>query len=668
MARRSVDARAGSASGRFTSRTYSVYALALVLAAAALYWVPGFRAAGGEFPAPLDDVYIHFDFARAAARGHPFEWIAGQGYSSGETAPLYAAVLAVGWAIGFRGILLGYFAALVAVLSLWGTVRGLGRLFRDVRPALRYALPPLFFACGVVAWSLFSGMELALFAYLLVRTVEAVRAAEESSPLVRPRRQWQVGLWGALLVWTRPEAAVIVAPLAVVVARAAGARSPWAALARAALPGAAATALTLALNAALTGETQSAGAVVKLLSSNPYLSDVDRARELALNLGYFWWKVLQGSLAARPWLLAAFPALAVVGVLGRRTRDRTTALLCAAILYALLVSWNSTARYQNFRYYVPAVLLLLLAVAHGLAALSATRLRGTAAPLATLLTIGALLRVAPQMHFFRDAAANIHGQQVEAGHRLALRVAPTERILVNDAGAIAYVSDRGAIDAFGLGGYHRLPFARASTFGEAATVELLQRLPPGERPAWLALYPNWFGGITSNFGHEVDRVVLANNVICGGPIKGLYAADWSALDADESPAGAVLDEVDVADIVSEAAHGYASPAPKGGWTTMSFRNNLHGARMFDAGRIVPAGETERLTVAAQAGGMLVLRSDELVDAELVAGGATVPLRAHAVRGRFNYARAALPTGSSAIELRAVGAPLRDFHLWVIATP
>lgn len=652
-----------------TSRTYSVYALVLVLAAAAVYWVPGFRAAGGEFPAPLDDVYIHFDFARAAARGHPFDWIAGQGYSSGETAPLYAGVLALGWAVGFRGSLLGYFAALVCVVSLWGTVRALGRLFAGATPALRYALPPLLLACGVVAWSLFSGMELALFAYLLVRTIEAVRVAEESSPLFRPRRQWQVGLWGALLVWTRPEAAVIVAAFSVVVARAAGARSPWAALGRAALPGAAATMMILVLNVAFTGEAQSAGAVLKLLSSNPYLSDVDRARELALNLGYFFWKVLEGSLAARPWLFVAFPALAFAGVAAHRTRDRTAALLVAATAYAVLVSWNGAARYQNFRYYVPAVLLLLLATAHGLVALSSTRARALAAPLAVLLTAGALLRIGPQVRFFRDAAANIHGQQVEAGRRLARLVAPRERILVGDAGAIAYFSDRGAIDALGLGGFRRLPFARAATFGEAATVELLQRLPSEERPAWLALYPNWFAGITGSFGREVDRVTIANNVICGGPVKGLYAADWSALDVEEPPAGILSDEVDVGDILSEVAHQYASPAPKGGWVTMSLRRTALGALMFDAGRIILPGEAERVTVLAPRGGTLVLRSDELVDAELAVGSEHVPLRAPGILGRFTYARAKLPaTGAVTVELRALGAPLRDFHLWVVEPP
>src|SRR5688572_2131860 len=39
----------------------------------------------GPWSAPLDDVFIHFDFARSTARGRPFEWSQGNGYSSGGT-------------------------------------------------------------------------------------------------------------------------------------------------------------------------------------------------------------------------------------------------------------------------------------------------------------------------------------------------------------------------------------------------------------------------------------------------------------------------------------------------------------------------------------------------------------------------------------------------------
>ena len=51
----------------------------------------------GEWSARLDDVFIHFDFARATARGHPFEWSEGNGYSSGGTSLLYPFVLAIGY-------------------------------------------------------------------------------------------------------------------------------------------------------------------------------------------------------------------------------------------------------------------------------------------------------------------------------------------------------------------------------------------------------------------------------------------------------------------------------------------------------------------------------------------------------------------------------------------
>ena len=81
---------------------------------------------------------------------------------------------------------------------------------------------------------------------------------------------------------------------------------------------------------------------------------------------------------------------------------------------------------------------------------------------------------------------------------------------------------------------------------------------------------------------------------------------------------------------------------------------------------MPPGEVEQFTVRAAGGATLVLRSDEVVDAEMAAGGTTVPLRAHPVPGRFDYARAKLPADASAIVLRAVGAPLRDFHVWIMA--
>ncbi len=634
---------------------------------AASYWAPATAATGSDFPAPLDDVYIHFDFARAAARGHPFAWIAGQGYSSGETAPAYAFVLALGWAVGFRGAALGWFAAGVAVVALVVALRSLARSFAGASWALRGATAVLLLACGHVAFGVFSGMELALHVAFLLLALEALDRCERAAPHVRPQRELALGVWGALLVWTRPESVVIVGPLAVAAARVRASTRPWGTLVRTAGPAALATLLVAVANRLFTGEWQSAGALLKLLSSNPFLSDVDRARELVINLVHFAWKVLDGSLAAAPGVLLALVVVALFGLRDPLLRDRTGALLASALLYALLVSWNGAARHQNFRYYVPALVCFLLAVAHGAWAIE-RRLRRAFGPsvVGPLLLAGAaasaLVRAGPQRAFFRRAAANIHGQQVQAGKDLAVRLAPNERVLLGDAGAIPWFSDRGAIDALGLGGFETLPFARAATVGEAATVELLQRLDPAARPAYLALYPNWFGGITRTFGTELRRITITDNVICGGDTKIIYRADWSSLDRDVAPDG-VVDELDVADPVSEAAHHYASAAPRGGWPALSVRSGPRGDA-FDGGRITPPGEAESFDVLAGGPFVLVVRSDEALDALVEGGPAPLELHADASPGRWVEARVAV-AGARRLTLRARALPLRDFHVWLV---
>src|SRR5690606_2117402 len=76
----------------------------------------------GAWSAPLDDVFIHFDFARSTARGYPFEWIEGNGYSSGGTSLLYPFVLAIGFALGLDGLDLMHWAAVVACITTFATL------------------------------------------------------------------------------------------------------------------------------------------------------------------------------------------------------------------------------------------------------------------------------------------------------------------------------------------------------------------------------------------------------------------------------------------------------------------------------------------------------------------------------------------------------------------
>ncbi|HEY8077683.1 MAG TPA: hypothetical protein VIF62_26335 [Labilithrix sp.] len=640
----------------------------LPLAAGAAFWLPSMHAARGYFPAPLDDVYIHFDFARSLAEGHPFEWIPGNGYSSGETSPLYAAILAVGWLVGFRGRLVGVFAAMVAIAALAVLVRS---VFRLVSPSSRWvawaaAAVPL--SIGLVDWALFSGMEVAVFAGTLGCALVALdRTRDAPRALTRASAQWRLGAWCAALVLLRPEAVVIVFAFAIVAARGAGARSGLAATLRAALPGAIALALLVGANVLATGDAASAGARLKLLSSNPYLSDVDRARAFAENLLVFGVRVIGAELS--PILVV----LAIGSLVPSRTRAVGAACLAGATLWILVASWNGNSPYHNFRYYAPALLLLAVAAALALAAIARTR-RGRlpAAAFAIALLATGVPRFPAQTKHFARAVGNVRDQQLEVGARIAAATPRDARVLLGDAGAIPFVSGRAAIDALGLGGFHRLPFARAAVNGEAATIELIERLDPRERPTHLALYPNWFGALTGRFGVEIDRVTIVDNLICGGPTKGIYRADWSTLAAPDTSDDAV-DEIDVADVISESDHSYVPPLPFGR-TTLDVLVDHTGAARFDGGREIPPGAVESFIVRRAPPGRVLLRMRvDAAAAGILArvGGHDLPLSfAPQHPGAWREASVTLDPlhDGETIVLVASAGPYRNYHVWLSSLP
>ena len=694
------------AARRRENRALLAWSLAVTLAAAALFYGRGLSACAGDWPAPLDDVYIHFDFARAWATGHPFEWIAGQGYSSGETSPAYALVLAVGYLVGFRGDRLSLWGAGIALMSLVVMMHGLariadasfGRRAHAHLPsrALVLLIAPLMLAIGTLDFHWFSGMELPLFgaalSQLMVAAFEARSTRASARAGTRAHLQWRTGILGACLVLVRPEAAVVVAVASFVVARRPGALSPLAAIVRVAAPGALVTVLVAGMNYLGTGHVASAGALLKLLSGNPFLTDLERAREYLVNVALFGQAMRQDLGTSTGELASPLLALALASLLSRRTRGLGVLALGSALTFVLLVSWNGAARHQSFRHYMPAVVLFLFACTLGLAALAGARhplLRVTGALLA-LVGIGlAASHLGESSDLYARASRNIHDQQRAVGRRRNASTPEDAIVLVGDAGAIPYFSKRHAVDALGLGGYHGVPFVSAAVQGEAATLELIERLPPIERPTVLALYANWFPGITARFGHLREQVTITDNVICGGVTKGIYDADWSAMTSearDEHAPQDALDELDVADVVSEEAHAYVSAAPEGGWTLFDVRSEAGGRARFDAGRLVPEGREESFTARARVpeGGLIVLRVDESpcdlqVEVEPIAlAGASakkswsvVPAREDTpgalAKESWGTMRAVLPLAIEAgdrVHIRVPRGWLHDFHVWL----
>ncbi|MGK3989859.1 hypothetical protein WME99_42845 [Sorangium sp. So ce136] len=743
---------------------FAAYAGACVLYAAVAFYGAMHQQTGGMWSAPLDDVFIHFDYARATARGYPFEWSEGNGFSSGNTSLSYPFVLALGYLIGFRGLLLMQWAAIVACASTLGFLLVGARLLDPIGRWAKYLLPPVALSIGALDWSLFSGMEnafhLGVWALATLAALAVVRAvnvphvpraprvpraplepggAGERAAAPPPGRiarlGWVAGLAGALLYATRPESVVCVAVLgvyaAIAVERAHGARAALATLLRTSVPGAVVCVAQAVANRVLTGEWAASGAIAKLALNNPYMTSEEKWNTYEFLATYVVARNTNHHFSdALPWGWLV-PALALVPLASRRTRGIAAMLWIQVVGWLALVAMNGQVRWQNERYTMPAVAWLLVLAAMGLALLVARAAwtapgapdaldRGARRPerpegdpaglwarlaavparafgargdrtatglwvarvavalaLAALFWVHQLPRMRDQIWFFGRASRNIRDQHLVAGKVLAQL--DVRRVLVGDAGALLYASDRPGLDLIGLGGYHDLPFARAGVHGLGASLELIERIPPEDRPDALAIYPGWWGELPAIFGKRLIGIPVVGNVICGGAEKVIYRADWSPLAHGEPPASLradeqVLDELDVADLVSEREHGYAFPRPQAGFVGFSVLPDPRGSGhdRFDAGRVIPGGrsETARLLAPRNGPGRLVVRTASPRPAVVRATADGRELGQLTLRGSGGWTEAsvALPEGlpeTFTLTLTPIEGEWVDHHVWVL---
>ncbi|MET0593802.1 MAG: hypothetical protein ABW133_13955 [Polyangiaceae bacterium] len=688
---------------------YLTFAALLTLVAARTFYGYMLRQTGGEWSAPLDDVFIHFDYARATARGYPFQWSEGNGYSSGNTSLLYPFVLAAGYYAGFRESHLMVWAGIVACVSIFAFLRGASRLFDGQPIWAKYVAPPAIFAIGALDWSLFSGMEVALFlgvwsgAFLTaVDQADRDAARGAAGDTGTDFRDWVLGLWGAAMYVTRPEGATSIAALGLMVAEVArrhrGNRAAWLQLGRTALPVSVVIAVQAIANRILTGEFSASGSIVKLTLYNPFMTPREKFDEYVFLLKYVVFRNTEYHFSDAIPYGYIVPGLAAVPLVSRHTRLIAVTLWGSIGSWLLLVATNAQVRWQNERYTMPAVAWVLLLAALGTAqilrppaghfaawakktyAIYGARL----AALVTLVTLF-LLHQEPKMRdqiwFFGRASRNIRDQHTTAGRVLAEMKPRPARVLVGDAGALLYSSDLPGLDLIGLGGYHDLPFARAGVNGLGATLELIERVAPHDRPDVFAIYPSWWGDLPSWFGRRVVEIPVRGNVICGGSEKVIYRADWRALDRSARPRSLrpgeqVVDELDVADLVSEREHTYEFPHPSAGFVDAKVLSDpaAEQQEMFDAGRRIPKGRTEtfRLRFPETRKGRLIARTapEHDVVLKVTANGAPV--------GQIEF-RAAQGWREGSLDLPATSGPVNvtitpdagdwvDHHLWTVESP
>jgi hypothetical protein len=447
-----------------------------------------------------------------------------------------------------------------------------------------------------------------------------------------------------------------------------------------------------------TGEVSANGAIAKLFVNNPFMQPRDMLDRYVSLVRYIVPRLIDWHFAdAKPWGYLV-PALAFVPLLAKRTRPMAVFLWAQIVGWLALVALNNQLRWHNERYAMPAVawLVVLDAMALGVIAggavgarrLFSRRIRAWLQParMAVALVLATTYwhhqepHMRDQIWFFGRASRNILDQHVAAGR--FLKKLKAKRVLVGDAGALTYASDRPGLDIIGLGGYGDLPFARATVHGLGAAIELIEHIPSADRPDIMAIYPSWWGELPVYFGSYITAFPVTGNVICGGAEKVIFEARWGALDGGGRPrtllkGELVADELDQADLLSEQAHRYRFEGRGIGFVAWRVLDDPRerAADLFDAGRIVPPGATERATMFAPGSpARLIVRfaptrptrvavtvDGKSIGEIKVEPGATqwleqgLPLPDE-LRGRFE------------LGLNAVDAESISYHVWVVGRP
>ncbi len=165
------------------------------------------RATGGVLGFPLDDSYIHLQFARNLAEAEGLSFRDGRPVA-GSTAPLWTALLSLGFLVSlpfalFWSKLLGASLFVVSAFELRGLARQLG-----ARASLGLLAGCLLLFTDTLAFSALSGMEVPLFIALTLRGMRCWVSEWESGldSLVAP------SLWMfAASVLARPEGLLLLA-------------------------------------------------------------------------------------------------------------------------------------------------------------------------------------------------------------------------------------------------------------------------------------------------------------------------------------------------------------------------------------------------------------------------------------------------------------------------
>lgn len=514
--------------------------LACLLYLAAELWL-----LSGGLGFPLDDSWIHLQFARNLATGHGLSYNAGEPVT-GSTAPLWTAILALFFylpgSVALWTKLAGAVLYLASVHATWKLAREL-----DLPPALSGLAAGLTAATSWLVWSALSGMEVPLFCFLSLWGM-VLHLRERRDPnraplsflvfglaaLARPEGLLLVvlALLDRLLVWRRAASDAPEVPAEdggeVRLLRPRLSPLAWGLLLA-----------LLAVAGTFFFYWQAGGS---LLPTTYAAKGAGAVRRWLPNLQYLY--VIFG-IFFRPQPYMALLAGAGILALGRRLgTERDRGLLPALWLVALPLAYSTLSPEGakliagNFgRYYFPLFPPLVVLGVLGLErAASALPRKLAVGPLALPLPALAVILLAwPTVSNLAQGAgryaqnvANVEDSDVKIARWLEGRLDPRAVLAVNDIGAIKFILPNPVVDIAGIASPDfSQDVRRAMATGKSWDAALFTALE-ARRPDYLVVFPSWVPGLVRDPRFRpVHGFSIPNNITMGGDEIGVFATPWT---------------------------------------------------------------------------------------------------------------------------------------------
>lgn len=466
----------------------------------------------GSFGAPLDDVYIHFQFSRNLTQGNNFSFNPGEP-TPGSTSPAWTILLSIFFLIIKNHLLIAKtLSALFYIFSVFVTYL----LGKEILASRKTAFLAAVFTLltGRLGWAALSGMEITLFTFLLTVFVYGY---------VKLLSKPKLGLVLGIASTVRPEGYIIFVFFLIIEL------FQWKKLKenRLAILQAIGVYLLiiipyLAFSWATTGSILPNTFQAQSIVATNLLLRLKSAVLYLLRYGYL-------CLTDNPVTTIGIPFGLLALVKTKDTRKFFIALLLLG--FPLIASITAPNLRHHGRYIIPFIPLYTITGLYGIQKIISIRkiklshrnvnihIGSKTLFIFTSITLIYLLRMLMIWAMtFGWNVKNINDMHVTIGNWVKENTSPSDVIALNDIGAITYISQREIIDTVGLVSPDILEVTKGKSKEEKQ--DAIWHFLLDKEPDYLIIIPKWYPNIAEKAELErlwclqLDRYTIVDGEMC----------------------------------------------------------------------------------------------------------------------------------------------------------